>query len=693
MTSAASGATAAGAPDAAATGSADRALLRVVEVAVRHEGAEVATPASATLEVRPGELVLLLGPSGSGKSTLALTANGLIPQAVSAVLTGTVHVAGRDATTTPVPRLSAHVGMVFQDPDAQLVTGTLLDEVAFGPENLKLPVDEVLARTEQALRQVGLWERRRENPDRLSGGGKQRLAIACALALGSDLLVLDEPTANLDPAGIEDVYLALREVVTAGRAVLLVEHNLDAVIALTDRVVVLDADGRTFASGTVDQVLRARADELHEMGVWLPVSTIAALRLQRAGWEFARLPLTPAELREALDATADPGAAAPAPPASTSHDVPVATSHEVRASTPHEVRNNARTSDPSADSVRTSRDSPTAHPAAGPGPRTPAIEVQGLTLTRGRTEVLHDVSLRVDAGEFIAVVGANGVGKTSLIQAIAGVIDPPRGAVRVQGLDPARTDLRRLMRHIGFVFQNPEHQFIAPTVFDEIAHGLRLQKLPDDEVTARTHELLRRFGLEGKAGVHPFLLSGGQKRRLSVGTALVAGAPILALDEPTFGQDRARADELLRLLQDLNADGTTILVVSHDMQLVTEYATRTIVLDDGRIAADAPTSDVFADEALLRRAGLRLPPLVTALHGVTRHPHLAAATRLADLPAGTAGEPTPGDAAPGDPALVETTPGETTRGETTRGETKPDETEPGETTPADRAAGQTEAAG
>nr|WP_241740232.1 MULTISPECIES: ABC transporter ATP-binding protein [Microbacterium] len=583
--------------------------MRAVDVAVRHEGTDAATPASATLEVLPGELVLLLGPSGSGKSTLALTTNGLIPQAVPATMTGTVHVGGLDAATTPVPQLSAHVGMVFQDPDAQLVTGTLFDEVAFGPENLKLPVDEVLSRTERALRQMGLWGRRSENPDRLSGGGKQRLAIACALALGSELLVLDEPTANLDPAGIEDVYSALADVVAAGRAVLLVEHNLDAVIAITDKVVVLDAEGRTYAAGSVDEVLRARAGELHEMGVWLPVSTIAALRLRDAGWVFDRLPLTPVELRDALDA-------APA------------------ASHPVELRTIARSSHDSAEFLRTSRDSAQmGTPQAGPA-ALPAIEVHNLTLKRGRTEVLHDVSLRVDAGEFVAVVGANGAGKTSLIQAIAGVVDPPRGAIRVQGVDPARTDLRRLSRRIGFVFQNPEHQFIAHTVFDELAHGLRLQKLPEDEVRERALEVLRRFGLEGKAGVHPFLLSGGQKRRLSVGTALVAGAPILALDEPTFGQDRARADELLRLLQDLNAEGTTILVVTHDMQLVAEYASRTVVVSGGRITADAPTADIFADEALLRGAGLRLPPLVTALHGVTRHPSLATATRLADLPGG-----------------------------------------------------------
>ncbi len=744
-------------------------LVDVRGVGIVHEGSDAATPAAATFRIAPGEVVLLLGPSGSGKSTLALALNGLIPQSVPASVTGSVEVAGLDAATTPVARLSTHVGMVFQDPDAQLVTGTVLDEVAFGPENLRLPVDEVLARSEAALRRVGLWERRADNPDRLSGGGRQRLAIACALALGSPLLVLDEPTANLDPRGLEEVYAALAEVVAAGdRSILLIEHNLDAAVGMTDRVVVLDADGRTVADGDVDAVLRERAEELHALGVWLPVSTLAGLRLRRAGYALDRLPLTPDELRDALEASASPlgeqrdavaprdlasrtaapvGSAsassastdsAPAGAGPTDHDAPdidaptdappssasassastdsapagagptdhhaqdidaptdalrstlapdgvtpansapassvpvsnastnsapassaqagvVPTDHDApdidapsRASqgtlTPEGVApaNSASRTAPAADTAPSASDPlivppverAMRRPSPFPDMRPTVVEARGLTLARGRTPVLHDVDLTVRAGEFVAIVGANGAGKTTLLQALAGVIPAPRGAVRVDGVDPARAQLRDRARRIGFVFQNPEHQFIAHTVFDELAHGLRLQHLPDDEVRARTTEMLRRFGLDDKADVHPFLLSGGQKRRLSVGTAHVAGAPVLALDEPTFGQDRARADELLHLLRELNAAGTTIIVVTHDMQLVTDHASRTIVVADGRIVADAATSAVFADEALVERAGLCLPPLRRALRGVERHPSLAGIARLADLPGG-----------------------------------------------------------
>jgi energy-coupling factor transport system ATP-binding protein len=618
------------APDAVADGPVRQGeILRVADVAITYEGHGSPAPAAASMRLQRGEVVLLLGPSGSGKSTLALALNGLVPQSVPATVQGAIRVDGWDVRATPVATLSRHVAMVFQDPDAQLVTGTLLDEVAFGPENLRVPADEVLARAEDALRRVGLWDRRTDNPDLLSGGGRQRLAIACALAMRSPLLVLDEPTANLDPAGIEEVYATLADVVADGEhAIVLIEHNLDAAVSLADRVVALDARGRTVADGTVDEVLRERADELHELGVWLPVSTLAGRRLRDAGWTFDRLPLTPDELRAAVE-----GAEA-SPPA--------------RAAITVEGNASPTRAAPGA------RD-------AGPG-RTPVISVRDLTVRRGGRDILHGVDLDVHAGQFVAIVGANGAGKTTLLQAIAGVIPVPKGRVSIDGVDPARTDLRALSRRIGFVFQNPEHQFIAHTVFDELAHGLRRQKLSEAEVQRRADDVLGRFGLADKTEQHPFLLSGGQKRRLSVATALVAGAPILALDEPTFGQDRARADELLGLLQELNDAGTTILVVTHDMQLVTDYARRTVVVDGGRIAADDTTTAIFDGDELLRRAGLRLPPLRRAFAG-SRHPALAAVTRLADLPtrdaAGTPDAAAQGPAAMGPAAQDATGPGAT----------------------------------
>ncbi|WP_323743538.1 ABC transporter ATP-binding protein [Agreia pratensis] len=574
-------------------------IVSVQSVSIQHDGRAASTPSDVTFDVAPGEVVLILGPSGSGKSTLALALNGLVPHAVPAELTGVVTVGGMRTAEATVARLSERVAMVFQDPDSQMVTGTLLDEVAFGPENLLVGRDEVLARAEESLRQVGLWERRGDNPDVLSGGGRQRLAIACALAMKTPILVLDEPTANLDPAGIDEVYAVLRQLVDSGEhAIVLVEHNLDAAIELVDRVIVLDTQGRLAMQGPTRHILTGRVDELLSLGVWLPVALLAALRLRRAGVPIDPLPLTPRELTASLDAQDA------LPPLATLR--------------PHSAAN-------------ASGHAAACHAAAGHAE--PAVRVTGLDLDRGRTRILNDIDLSIERGSFVAIVGTNGAGKTTLLQAIAGVIRAPAGRIQVLGIDPAKADARTLARTVGFVFQNPEHQFIKGTVADELAHGPQLQKMATDDIEARVSNMLDRFGLQELRDEHPFLLSGGQKRRLSVGTALIDGAPLLALDEPTFGQDRARASELLTLLDALNADGTTVLVVTHDLQLVAEHSSHILVLDSGRVAAYGPTATVLASGAL-ESAGLRTPPLARAFREVVRHPTWRAVTRLADLPAG-----------------------------------------------------------
>jgi len=373
--------------------------------------------------------------------------------------------------------------------------------------------------------------------------------------------------------------------------------------------VALDAAGRLVADGPVDDVLRRRAAELHGLGVWLPTAALAALRLRTAGYPLDPLPLTPADLRRALESCPPPSART-----TSSHpeEEDAAPKLLARAQTP-----------------------PVAVRHAPPPDAEPLVRVRGLTVARGGRDILRGVDLDVQAGDFLTVVGANGAGKTTLVQAMAGVVPPPRRRVQVDGLDPSRADAGALSRAVGFVFQNPEHQFVAATVFDELALPLRLRRVSEAEITERVSEMLERFGLAGREASHPFLLSGGQKRRLSVGTALIAGAPVLALDEPTFGQDRARADELMSLLAGLNAGGTTVIVVTHDMQLVAEYATRVAVLAGGRLLAHTSPTELFADADLLRRAGLRRPPLADALRGVGAHPELDGIARLADLPGGT----------------------------------------------------------
>jgi len=566
-------------------------------VRIRYPGATAWTPDEVEVEVAPGEVLLILGPSGCGKSTFALSFNGLVPHAVPAEFAGTMTVGGVSTREASVAELSERVAMVFQDPEAQLVTRTVLDEVCFGPENRLVPAAEVEARAEAALRAVGLWDRRDENPDILSGGGKQRLAIACALALGSPLLVLDEPTSNLDPAGAEEVYRLLGELTAPGstRSVVLVEHDLDLALAIVDTVLVLDGAGRPFASGPVREVLRARAEDLEALGVWLPTPTTAALRMRRAGIPLDPLPLTVEELAAAL-ADLDVDSAAEEPSVT---EEPSGTG-----------------SDPDAEAL----------------PALPAVSVTGLTVKRGGRRILSEISLRVPRGDFLAVVGPNGAGKSTLVQSLAGVLRVPRGTVGVLGIDPARASASALRKTIGFVFQNPEHQFVAHTVEDELALGLRQRRLPEAEVSARVDGMLTLLDLHAHRTSHPFLLSGGQKRRLSVGTALIEGAPVLVLDEPTFGQDRARAADLLELLAALNASGTTVIVVTHDLGLIGQYARHVAILDEGRVVALDETARILSDRALLEAHALRQPPLVRALAGPSIPAELRGLTRLADLP-------------------------------------------------------------
>lgn len=513
-------------------------LLRVRDLSVTHEGAAHPALRDVSFDVHPGEVVLLLGPSGSGKSTLTLALNGLIPQSVeNATMTGSVQVAGRDTRTTPVAQLSTEISMVFQDPDSQLVTGTVLDEVAFALENLRLPASDVLARAEQALRRAGLWSRRRWNPDLLSGGGRQRLAIACALALRSRVIVLDEPTANLDPQGVRDVYSALGELIRDAeqRAIVLVEHDVDAAVDLATRVIVLDHDGRLLLDGPVPETLQQHAETLRELGVLTPTTRTPAIPTP-----VIPTPVTPASVS---------GGAA-------RHDAPT------RAAAAHV-------------------------PA-------PAITARDVVVEKRGARVLDAPHLDIARGSFTVIMGANGAGKTSLLQALGGVVPPTRGTVLVDGIDVGRASPRVLAAHAGFVFQNPEHQFVAGTVRDELAHGLRLQRIEDAEIDERVAEMLARFGLTAKADVHPFLLSGGEKRRLSVGTALIARPAVIALDEPTFGQDRARAAELLGMLQELQQAGTTVVIVSHDRRLIAEYATHAVLVADGEVIAAGPAAELLA---------------------------------------------------------------------------------------------------
>ncbi|QBD83349.1 ABC transporter ATP-binding protein [Ktedonosporobacter rubrisoli] len=540
-------------------------MIEIEDLAAKYPGRKLPVLQGVNLQLKRGETVLLLGASGSGKSTLGLTLNGLIPHEVGSILNGQIHVDGLNTQQTTVAELARRVGIVFQDPDAQFATLTVEDEIVFGLENLCLPPSEMEERMLRALAQVGLPEHRYRRVDQLSGGEKQRIALAALLAMEPQVLVFDEPTANLDPIGTRDVFALIRECkVQTTHTIVLIEHKLDDLMDLIDRVIVLGPGGSLIADGTPRAIFRDSSAVLREYGIWMPQVCLLAHRLREQGIELDPFPITPAEAEVALRQI------------SLSEERPTLSS-----SLPDEE----------------------------PASSQPAIEVRELSFRRGRQTILDRVSLTIPQGDFLAIVGANGAGKTTLAQHLVDILHPSPKTVFLQGQDLTRIAARDLVHKIGYVFQNPEHQFITDSVADEVAYGLRVIGLSAEEITERTNSLLERFGLLRFAPANPFTLSHGEKRRLSVATMLAVGQQILLLDEPTFGQDQGNAEALLDLLCALHAEGRTIVMVTHDMTLVARYARHVAVMNQGKIIFHGTPAELFKQPELLMKAHLTLPPL------------------------------------------------------------------------------------
>ena len=579
---------------------------------MRYAGTGTWVPQGVTLDLPTGTTTLLLGPSGCGKSTVTLTLNGLVPHSVPSDYRGSVLVAGQEVADADIAHLAGTVAMVMQDPDSQVVTTRVLDEVCYALENLRVPAERIEPRAMSALEAVGMGRFARASPWELSGGQRQRVVLAAALAVEPALLVLDEPTANLDPAGSADFYALLPVLKERGTAVLVVEHDLDDLIGAIDHVIALDADGATIAVGPPDEVFGAHGRALAEAGIRLPTAVRLHQRLAARGLlegaplQGAGAPRVPLTLDDAARelAASRLGERSAAPPDQGAGEWPDGGGSAAAG---------PRRDEPGAAGARNR--GPDAADSPGEGARDrgaqPVLVVRGLRAARGRGrrrhEVLHDVSLTVERGQILAVVGVNGSGKSTLLRALAGLERWTAGEVSVAGRRrrPGRTG-----RAVTLVMQNPEHQFLERTVRDELAHGMRLEGDEEAAVERAVAGMLARFDLVDRAGANPFLLSGGQQRRLSVASVLGEHREAICLDEPTFGQDRRSAEALMARLHDVAADGAGLVIATHDMELAAEHADRVLVLAAGRVLAEGPAREVLADAPLLERAGLRPPALV-----------------------------------------------------------------------------------
>ena len=483
------------------------------------------------LEIADGDLVLVVGASGAGKSTFLRCLNGLVPHFYGGVISGEIRVAHMDPIAAEPRAMSQAVGFVFQDPEAQFVVDTVEAELAFAMENHNLPQATMRKRVEEVLDQLNIAHLRNRRISTLSGGEKQRVAIASVLTLQPQVLVLDEPTSQLDPQAAEEVLTALQKLnADLGLTIVLSEHRLERVVQYADRMIYFPGEGQTPIEGAPEQVL-------HEI-----------------------------ELAPALDSvgqSASLGAVAPDP--------------QGRA-TPRR-RPYPDPSLPERGPRRTSsRDAPV------------EIAIEDLWHSYDDQWALRGVSLEIRRGELVALMGRNGAGKTTLLKHLVGLLQPARGRVQVRQMDTRQTAVEDLTRLVGYVPQNPNALLFADTVREEIAFTRKSHGLPERDPS----ELLAALGLQGLAEAYPRDLSVGERQRVALAAILAAEPEILLLDEPTRGVDYAQKEALAAYLAAAQAQGRTVVLSTHDVELAASSVDRVIILGDGEIVVDGPTRQVMS---------------------------------------------------------------------------------------------------
>lgn len=510
-----------------------------------------------TLSIRKGEKILICGPSGCGKSTLAHCINGLIPFSYDGTCSGSLRIDGRESRELGIFAISRTVGTVLQDTSAQFVGLTVAEDIAFALENDCVGEPELHDRVAKTAALVGLEGRLSHAPGELSGGQKQRVSLAGILVDDVDVLLFDEPLANLDPATGKAAIELIDEIGRqTGAAVIIIEHRLEDVLHRHIDRVVLMGEGRILADVSPDELLASTL--LSENGIREPLYITA---LKYAGVNIS------ADMR----------------PDSIGH---IALSEQDKAAV---------------------RDWFCRVPPAPEREETPVqLEAKNIRFSyRNGHEALHDLSLAVREGEISAIVGTNGAGKTTFCKLLCGFETQQEGTLLFSGEDMAALSIKERAESIGYVMQDPNQMISQTMIYDEVALGLRTRKVPEDEIRPRVEEALKVCGLWPFRNWPVSALSFGQKKRVTIAAILVLRPKVILLDEPTAGQDYRHYTEIMEFLLDLNCRGITVLMVTHDMHLMLEYARRAIVFSDGQLIADAPCAEILTDGEIIRRASLK----------------------------------------------------------------------------------------
>jgi len=541
------------------------AFIKVSDVFYTHWNQDEPTLKGVSLEIYPNTINVLVGPGGSGKSTLCSLFNGEIPHLLGGKFEGKVLVAGKDTNEESVKNLSQQVGHMLQDPETMFATLYVEDEIAFGPENLLLEKDEINQRVEKLLEDIQLKPFRKNLVWNLSGGQIQKLGLAVILAMHPAMIVLDEPTANLDPHATRSVHELVMKLRDEGMTILLVTRELDDfILEAADQLIILD-DGKIMASGAVQEVLSKNGQEmLDRLGIWLPETVEIGIKLRESlGLKDLHIPISIAETFQTLEAQ-----------------------HLLK----KRITNCESEDVKEEDAVLT-----------------PLISGRNLEFSYNNGfKALNEISFDVFPGEMLAIVGRNGAGKSTLAKLMVGLQKPQKGQLNLFNHPATYWKVEALAEHIALVFQNPEHQFLTDTTYDEIAYSLMTRGIVDpEEVRKQVEEWMEKLELSEFSKIHPFALSAGKKRRLGVATMLVSHPKVLLVDEPTYGQDKEMTQTLMQLMERIRAQGVTVVMITHDMRLVQEFASRVLVMAEGKILYEGDPAKLFDNEELLHAANLR----------------------------------------------------------------------------------------
>lgn len=547
------------------------------------------------LSVEEGTFVGLVGPSGAGKSTLASAITGAIPHHYRGRLFGSTLVAGLDTCEASLTDIAKVAGSVLQDIDAQMVASVVEDELLFGLENFGIDHREIEGRIASALDAVGIADLRHREIATLSGGQKQKVAIAAILAMTPRVIVMDEPTSALDPASARDVFEVLRRAKElTGMTVILIEQTVALLAEYCDRVVVID-QGRIALDGTPTDVF-SHGETLRAIGVDTPRTVRIFNSLAEAGLAPNDSPALTLDGAESLVA----GILAPG----LSESSPIV--------------------------PRTLGDEPDARNAADQRPI--IVDVAGAAYSYGTRQAgIEDINLTVRAGEILAVVGQNGAGKTTFTKLLNGLIKPSAGVVRIAGLDTRTTPVSALASHAATLFQNPDRQLCRNTVVEEISFGLELQGAPADAARERARHVAATFGLPENAS--PFNLSRGQRQMVALASVVTLEPELIILDEPTSGLDYRECMTVMETVRQRALDGAAVVMVCHDMEVVSDFADTLAVMAEGRPIEVGPSREVFANDALLAHARIAAPcvPALGKRLAARFHPSFAHITEVADL--------------------------------------------------------------